>query len=208
MGDPKRSRKKYSRPLRPWEGDRIKEENELKRKYGLKNKKEIWKARSILKRCRGLARDQGALIRAGNEQAKKESVQLLNKLVKLGILEEDSQLDQILALNVERILSRRLQTLVYEKGLAYTPKQARQFITHGHISINGRKMNVPGFLVPMEDELNIEFSHSSALTDESHPMKPQSNYMEIRKRKEEKEKDRLQRMESRGRRGGAGGRKR
>ncbi len=138
MGDPKKSRKKYSRPLRPWEGERIKEENELKRKYGLKNKKEIWKARTILKKYRGLARDRGALIRAGNEQARKESGELLKRLVKLGILVEGGQLNNILALNVENILSRRLQTLVYEKGLAHTSHQARQFITHGHISINGR----------------------------------------------------------------------
>lgn len=202
MGDPKRSRKKFSRPLRPWEGDRIKEENDLKRKYGLKNKKEIWKARSILKRCRGLARDQGALIRAGNKQAEKESVQLLNKLVTQGVLGEDSKLNQILALNVENILSRRLQTLVYEKGLAYTPKQSRQFITHGHIAIRGRKMNVPGFMVPVSDEPFIEFAPSSAMTDESHPMKPKSDYLEVRVRKEEKEKERKQKMESRDRRGG------
>lgn len=202
MGDPKKSRKKYSRPLRPWEGDRIKEEKELKRKYGLKNKKEIWKARSILKKYRGLARDQGALIRAGNEQANIVSAELLKRLVKLGILEENSQLHHILALNVEHILARRLQTLVYEKGLCHTSKQARQFISHGHISIKGRKMTVPGYLVPILDEPSISYLSRSPLADEAHTMRPKDDYIEIRKRKEEKEKERITRMDSKGRRGG------
>ena len=202
MGDPKKSRKKYSRPLRPWEGERIKEENELKRKYGLKNKKEIWKARTILKKYRGLARDRGALIRAGNEQAKKESTELLKRLVKLGILVEGGQLNNILALNVENILSRRLQTLVYEKGLAHTSHQARQFITHGHISINGRKMSVPGYLVPIADEGNIDFVKRSPIVDEAHSMRPKGDYIEVRKLKDEKQKDRIAKMDTRGRRGG------
>jgi len=202
MGDPKRSRKKFSRPLRPWEGDRIKEENELKRKYGLKNKKEIWKARSFLKKYRGLARDQGALIRAGNEHANKVSAELLKRLVKLGILEDKSQLYHILGLNVEHILARRLQTLVYEKGLSHTPSQARQFITHGHISIKGRKMTVPGYLVPIEDEVNISFLPRSPLADDAHAIRPKEDYIEIRKRKEEKEKDRISKIDTRGRRGG------
>ena len=202
MGDPKKSRKKYSRPLRPWEGERIKEENELKRKYGLKNKKEIWKARSILKKYRGLARDRGALIRAGNEQARKESAELLKRLVKLGILVEGGELHNILVLNVENILSRRLQTLVYEKGLAHTSHQARQFITHGHISINGRKMTVPGYLVPIIDEGNIDYVKRSAIADEAHSMRPKGDYIETRKHKEEKQKERIARMDTRGRRGG------
>ncbi len=202
MGDPKKSRKKYSRPLRPWEGERIKEENELKRKYGLKNKKEIWKARTILKKYRGLARDRGALIRAGNEQAEKESAELLKRLVKLGILVEGSQLNNILALDVENILSRRLQTLVYEKGLAHTSHQARQFITHGHISINGRKMSVPGYLVPVTDEANIDYVKRSPIADEAHTMRPKGDYAEARKLKEEKQKERKARMDTRGRRGG------
>jgi len=202
MGDPKKSRKKYSRPLRPWEGERIKEENELKRKYGLKNKKEIWKARTILKKYRGLARNRGALIRAGNEQAQKESAELLKRLVKLGILVEGSQLNNILALEVENILSRRLQTLVYEKGLAHTSHQARQFITHGHISINERKMTVPGYLVPIADEASIDYVKRSPVADEAHAMRPKGDYVESRKRKEEKEKERIARMDTRGRRGG------
>ncbi len=202
MGDPKRSRKMYSRPLRPWEGERIKEENELKRKYGLKNKKEIWKARSILKKYRGLARDRGALIRAGNVQAEKESVELLKKLIKLGVLQEGTELHHILALNIDQVLSRRLQTLVYEKGLANTPVQARQFITHGHISVRGRKMTVPGFLVPIDDEPHIDYAPFCPLADEHHPMKPKGDFIETRKRKEEKEKERIARMDSRDRRGG------
>jgi len=46
MGKPKFSRKKYETPSHPWQEDRIKAENELVKKYGLKNKKEVWKART------------------------------------------------------------------------------------------------------------------------------------------------------------------
>ena len=142
------------------------------------------------------------MIRAGNEQANIVSAELLKRLVKLGILEENSQLHHILALNVEHILARRLQTLVYEKGLCHTSKQARQFISHGHISIKGRKMTVPGYLVPILDEPSISYLSRSPLADEAHTMRPKDDYIEIRKRKEEKEKERITRMDSKGRRGG------
>ena len=52
MGDPKFSRKKYETPSHPWQADRIKEENELIKKYGLKNKKEVWKVKSLLRNFR------------------------------------------------------------------------------------------------------------------------------------------------------------
>ncbi|KAF5426797.1 small subunit ribosomal protein S4, partial [Candidatus Methanophagaceae archaeon] len=44
MGHPKKLKKKYERPRRPWVLQRIKDERELAEKYGLKNKREIWKA--------------------------------------------------------------------------------------------------------------------------------------------------------------------
>ena len=53
---PKRKRKKYSRPQRPFDKARIQEENILKDKYGLKNKKEIWKADAAIRRIRNLAK--------------------------------------------------------------------------------------------------------------------------------------------------------
>ena len=79
----------------------------------------------------------------------------LNKLVNLGLLQKGQGLDDALALTVENILDRRLQTIVFRKGAAKTPRQARQFITHGHLSIEGRRMVYPSYMVPAEEEAKI-----------------------------------------------------
>ncbi len=202
MGDPKKSRKKYSRPLHPWQGERILKENGIKRKYGLKNKKEIWKAQTMLKKWRVLARDQAALIRAGNKQAEKESSELLKKLIRLGILKEGCKLHEILALELEDVLERRLQTLVYEKGMAHTTKQSRQFIIHGHVSILGRRINVPSYLVKIDEEAHISYANSSPLDEDKHAMRPQGNILEARQKKEEKEQMRKEKMSRNRGRGG------
>ncbi len=174
MGDPRFNRKTYDTPKHPWEAERIKEEWELKKKYGLKNKREIWKAKSLLRNFRAQARMLQAKLRYGDEQAEKQQRQLFGKLTRLGILNEGNEtLDAVLSLGVEDILRRRLQTIVYMKGLARTPKQARQFIVHGHISINGKRVTIPGYLVRKEEEPLIEYHKHSPLADDMHPMRPQ-----------------------------------
>ncbi len=170
MGDPKKNRKKYSRPSHPWEAERIKAEKELVKKYGLKNKTEIWRARAELRRYRRHARYLQAKLGAGDPQAVKESQELLEKLSRLGILYgEDVDLNSILALEVESMLARRLQTIVYLKGMANSMEQARQFIVHGHIAIDGRKVTVPGYLVKKSEEDSLTYFYNSPLNDELHP---------------------------------------
>ncbi len=174
MGDPRFNRKKYDTPKHPWEADRIKEEWELQKKYGLKNKREIWKAKSLLRNFRGQARQLQAKLRYGNPQAEKEQKLLFDKLIRLGILNEaNATLDAVLSLTVEDILRKRLQTIVYLKGLARTPKQARQFIVHGHIAIGERKVTIPSYLVRKEEEDLVDYYKYSPLADEVHPMRPQ-----------------------------------
>ena len=174
MGDPRFNRKKYETPKHPWEAERIKEEWELQKKYGLKNKREIWKAKSLLRNFRGQARQLQAKLRYGNPQAEKEQKLLFDKLIRLGILNEaNATLDAVLSLTVEDILRRRLQTIVYLKGLARTPKQARQFIVHGHIAIGDRKVTIPSYLVRKEEEDLVDYYKYSPLADEMHPMRPQ-----------------------------------
>jgi len=136
MGHPRKARKKYDTPSHPWNADRIKSENKLIQKYGLKNKKEVWKAETAVKRYR---RDARHLLGMETEQTQLESKQLLAHLINAGILAEDAKLESILDLTVEDVLRRRLQTMVHKKGLANTAKQARLFITHGHIALNGKK---------------------------------------------------------------------
>jgi small subunit ribosomal protein S4 len=159
MGDPKFSRRKYTRPTHPWQADRIEEEKELVKKYGLKSKKELWKAHSLLGRFRVQARKLFPKLRIGDKQAQKEAKNLVNKLIKLGILNENATLDDILALTVDSLLSRRFQTIVHKKGLAATLKHARQLIVHGHLEINGKKVTIPSYLVRKFEEAKI--AHAS-----------------------------------------------
>ena len=171
MGDPKFSRKTYDTPSHPWQGERIKAEVEVVRAFGLKNKTEVWKAETILRNLRKQSRDLQARLRTGDAQAKIEADALLAKCGRLGYLPVGSNLNDILALKDEDVLSRRLQTIVYEKGLASTIKQARQMITHGHIFMNGHRVTVPGYLVTRAEESSIEFNPASPCPDEMHPMR-------------------------------------
>ena len=175
MGKPKFSRKKYETPSHPWQEDRIKAENELIKKYGLKNKREIWKADTTLKGYRSQARTLLAKI-SSEPQAKKESDQLLMHLTRMNILPAKSTLDDVLALETESILSRRLQTLAYLKGLASTPTQARQLISHGHIAISGRKVDVPGYMVTKDEENEIGYTTKSPMNDTMHPARPRADF--------------------------------
>ena len=176
MGDPKFSRKKYASPSHPWQKARIERETTLKKKYGLRNRKEIWKSETILRNFRSQARL--LLAKRGEEQAEKEKNQLLNKVINLGLLPLESNLDDILALDVEKVISRRLQTLVYLRGLSSTTRQARQLIIHGHISIGGRKIRVPSYMVRKNEEDTITYSHLSPLNEEEHPVRPKADRLE------------------------------
>jgi len=113
-------------------------------------KREIWKAETLIRKYRRLAR----LVVATKD--KKMERGLMEKLEKLGILEKSAGLDDVLGLTVEDILGRRLQTIVFKRGLANTPKEARQMIVHGHVKIGGRKASYPSYLVPKNEESKIE----------------------------------------------------
>jgi small subunit ribosomal protein S4 len=174
MGYPGKKRKSYDTPKHPWQAARMAVEVELIKKYGLRNKKEVWRVQSMLRRFRGDAR---RLLAESAESEltghlKTESEQILAKLIRYGILKQDSNVDDILALQTDSILERRLQTQVYRLGLARTARQARQFITHGHIAINGKKATVPSMFISKEEEMAIDYYGESPLVKESHPERP------------------------------------
>ncbi|WP_423792264.1 30S ribosomal protein S4 [Methanocaldococcus indicus] len=168
MGDPRRRyKKKYETPNHPWIKERIEREKELCRKYGLRRKREVWKAETILRKYRRQAR---RLIGDRSEQALIEEKQLFDVLRKYGILIKDNPtLDDVLSLTVEDILDRRLQTFVFRKGLARTPRQARQLIIHGHIAVNGRVVTVPSYMVKVEEEDKITYAKNSPFNNNDHP---------------------------------------
>jgi small subunit ribosomal protein S4 len=105
------------------------------------------------------------------EQRKKLETQLLNKLHRLGILPEKAALDDVLDLSIEDILERRLQTVVFRKGLAKSIHQARQLITHRHIVIGGRKVYSPSYLVLRDEEALIAYAPTSPLSNFNHPLR-------------------------------------
>ncbi len=141
-----RKKRKYTKPRKPFDKIRIEEENELVEKYGLKNKKEIWKAESAIERIRKQAKK---LITADQ----KEQAKLTERLRKIGFKVET--IADILSLNKEDWLKRRLQSILIQKALA-KPKQARQLITHKHVSISGKIINIPSAIIGIEEENSIQ----------------------------------------------------
>ncbi len=171
MGDPKFPHKTYSTPRHPWEKDRIDSERVIVEKYGLKNKRELWKGQSFLDNFRSQARDLQAKLRNNDPNAQKQYDALIARLNRYKLLGGNATLDDVLSLDIEAILARRLQTIVYRRNLARTLKQARQLITHGHVTMNGRRVTIPGIMVEASLEDSIEYVENSPFKDDLHPMR-------------------------------------
>jgi len=142
----KRKHKKYSKPKKPFDKSRIEEESKIKEKFGLKNKKEIWKADAKIKEIREKAKK----LVSGSDKDKEA---LFNKLKKIGI--NANSIGDVLALEKEDYLKRRLQTVLVEKKFATTQKQARQLITHKKVLVNQKGISSPSHIVPLEYENKI-----------------------------------------------------
>jgi len=168
MGDPKKKHKRYTTPKRPYDQDNLVEELRLIGAYGLRNKRELWRHRTELSRIRRMARERlsmDPLERAEGER------KMISKFHGLGLLGEKATLEDILSLRIESIMERRLQTVIYRRGMAKSLFQARQLITHGHIAIGGRKVRAPSHLVTLEDEARLEYTGSSPLAVKDHPLR-------------------------------------
>ncbi len=171
MGDPKRPRKKYERPLKPWDRAVLEESNRLAGMYGLRNKRELWRAEYMARKYRRMVREALALHPEEAAQILKPAIQ---RLQKLGILGPDATPDDMLDITAKDFLERRLQTLVWKKGLAKSPFQARQWIVHGHVWVAGRRIRSPGYLVPVSEEDAIECTHPEYLRVQSGEEAPQA----------------------------------
>jgi len=172
VGDPKFLRRRYDTPKHPWEAGRMEEERKLLAKYGLKNKRELWKAQSTLRRVRGQARELQARLRAGEAQAERETALLLARLTRLGVLKTSAPtIDDVLALTTEDVLQRRFEWIVFTRGLAPTPFGARQWIVHGHFSIGDHRMTRPGYLVPSAQEAQIAYTPTSPIAADDHAVR-------------------------------------
>ena len=149
MGDPKKARKQYSRPRSPWRADQLAQELYLLGTFGLRNKRELWKTQTQLSSVRKQAR---TLLAATSAVRLREEKKLLDSLRKKGLIREEATLDDILSLTVEDMLARRLQSMVFKKGMALSPLHARQLIVHGHVVVGERVITIPGYEVGGADE--------------------------------------------------------
>ncbi|MBI2572591.1 30S ribosomal protein S4 [Candidatus Woesearchaeota archaeon] len=191
MGDPKKLKKKYSTPNHPWIRAAIESEKVLVQEFGLVKKKEILIASSFLRKYKKIAKN---LIATKTQQAQREKELVLAKLKRLGILPSTGTLDQILTLEVKDVLNRRMQSVVYRKGLARSMKQARQFITHRHVRIADKEVTSPSYLVPLEEEEAIAFHEKSVFINVDHPerivaTKPKDDSKKDKKNKGNDEED-------------------
>ncbi|MDP7260954.1 MAG: 30S ribosomal protein S4, partial [archaeon] len=153
MGDPIKTRKKYSTPSHMWIQERITRETKLSGQYGLKKRQEIWRAESLVKKFRSLARQIAGI--KGDSSAEQE--RLLGTLLKMGVISKDSKLSDILALDATDFLERRLQTIVHKKGMSSTAKEARQIVLHGFVTVDGERRRVPGSLLSLDEEDSIAY---------------------------------------------------
>jgi small subunit ribosomal protein S4 len=155
MGDPKRPRKTFSKPKSPWRSDQLAQELYLLGTYGLRNKRELWKAQGELSEIRKQAR---RLLAASEVVRNREERKLLGSLERRGLVTTGVVLDDVLGLSVEDMLGRRLQTILYKKGAAVSPLQARQLIVHRHVKINDRIVSIPGYHVTADEEGKIQLT--------------------------------------------------
>jgi small subunit ribosomal protein S4 len=174
MGDPKFARSKTQTPTHPWKQARIDEEHALKEKYGLKKvggMKEIWREKSSLRRHRNQAMKLIGRVDTSEGHFAREKTDLVNSLCRQGLLVDGASIDDVLQINVEHMLSRRLQSVVYYRGLAPSMRAARNMIVHGHISIGEQKMTVPGYHIRKLEEEDLNYASNSVYNDPNHPFR-------------------------------------
>lgn len=146
----KKLKKQYETPNEGWNEERINREDHLTEEYGLKNKREVYKAQSQL---RDLRRQARRLATAEDETQRKE---FLDRVNRLGLIREDDGLEDVLSLSVTDILNRRLQTAVNRRGYSDTANEARQLVVHGHVYIDGQRVSEPGYILTQEEEKQVE----------------------------------------------------
>tara|TARA_B100000941_G_scaffold20035_1_gene12012 strand:+ start:2000 stop:2602 length:603 start_codon:yes stop_codon:yes gene_type:complete len=188
MGEPKFSRPRTQTPTHPWKQARIDEEHDLKERYGLKKvggMREIWREKSALRRHRNQAMKLIGRVDSTEGHYAKEKEQLLNSLTKKGLLQTGADVGDVLEINVEHMLSRRLQSVVYYKGLAPSMRAARNLIVHGHICIGDQRMTVPGYHVLKEEEDSLQYSENSPFVDPEHPFRKELETLRYQEEDEE-----------------------
>ncbi len=181
MGDIKKFKKKYEPPRHPWQREVLAEEKKLRKEYALKNRLEITRVNSFLKKYKDIAK---RLIATKTAQADIERKLVISKLEKLGLVGIGSELHHVLSLTNKDVLERQITSVLVRRGLARTKKQARQFVVHRHIEVGKKQITSPTHLLTLEEEGLVIFREQSNLSNAQHPERT----IETKKAKEEAEK--------------------
>jgi len=168
MGDPKKRHKSYTTPNVPYDTDMFINDLKLLGAYGLRNKKELWRVKTLLSIYRRRARELLAMTAAERDVLGR---QMIDRVSKMGLIAPNGTLDDILTMSVEDFLERRFQTFIYRRGMAKSLWQARQLISHGHITIKGREVTSPSYHVKVDDEKLIEYNIFSPFGNKEHPLR-------------------------------------
>ncbi len=190
MGHPKFARPKTQTPAHPWKAARIEEEHALKEQFGLKKvggMREIWREKSALRRHRNQAMKLIGRVDSSEGHYAREKSNLVESMYRKGLLAEGSSIDDVLQISVEHMLARRLQSVVYYRGLAPSMRAARNMIVHGHISIGQQRMTVPGYKILRTEEESLNYSANSPYGDENHPFRVEMEQLRMTRVSDEEE---------------------
>jgi len=129
----------------------------------------------VLKRCRSLGIEPSVV---GRSKTSKRQIHRMNRKVSeyglqlkekqkakfiYGVLEKQfrgyynkaKQMQGVTGENLLRLLERRIDNVVFRLGLANTRRQARQIVRHGHITVNGKRLDIPSALVSVGDVVTV-----------------------------------------------------
>ena len=91
------------------------------------------------------------------KQKVKRTYGLLEKQFR-GYYEKASKMNGIVGDNMLSLLERRLENVVFRMGIGASRAESRQIVNHGHITVNGKVVNIPSFLVSVDDVIAIKES--------------------------------------------------
>ena len=129
----------------------------------------------VLKRCRslglspaflGISKESNRQVRRQNRKKSEYGIQLTEKQkakFMYGVLEKQfrgyydkaKKMEGIAGENLLILLERRIDNVVYRLGLANTRRQARQIVRHGHIAVNGKRLDIPSAMTYVGDVITV-----------------------------------------------------
>jgi small subunit ribosomal protein S4 len=101
---------------------------------------------------------RGKLIGYGEQLREKQRVKRIYNLLEgqfRNLFEKAARQKGVTGENLLFMLERRLDNVIYRLGFAMSRRQARQLVRHGHVTVNGRKVDIPSFQVKVGDEVAV-----------------------------------------------------